>query len=493
MSRPVQGSPAAGAALAAWARSFAATVDGRVDLVLARAEGPHLDVLGETFPGAIVVALAGRDARPGPRRLLCRTRERFLRAAVTGLALGLETFRANPPEELAGPGAGDFEELLAGARIEARVERATLGELGSLFLDNLRRNAGRLPGAPALRGAFPAAAGRPLLVLGSGATLEDLLPLLPSFRERSVLLAGTSALRTLHRAGIRPDLAAVIEPRACLHHVEGIPADWLGGIVLLADLATHPSHLELPWRRVVPFAGPAGDWLAPAIGQGSGVPTGGNVGTAMLVLGWLLGAWPVLAAGLDFAFAGERFYARGVPNRPHPRADVTVPSWSGTPLATSLPLASFLLQAERVLEIVAERDPRARFLALTHRGARIRGMTPVDPRGLLEALPPLPRAADGLLPAGEPVPVEVDGDALDRALAGLRERFRSILADPGGPLAGLLFAPASTPLLHLLLGTALVRHEDGERDPLEVAREFFAGIEEAAAQLSRARRTTSRW
>ncbi|GEM_PF-5256794 len=479
--------------LAAWARSWADAQEGPVELVLARGEGPHLDVLEEALPGALIVAFAGRDGRPSPRRLLCGTRDRFLRAAVAGMALGLETFRANPPGELAGPTAAGFDELLAEARLEAAVEQATLGELGPLFLANLRRNALRLPESPGLRHAFPAARGRPLLVLGSGSSLDELLPLLPALAERAVLLAGTSALRTLYRAGVRPDLAAVIEPRPCPHHLEDIPAEWLSGVVLLADLVTHPSHLEAPWRRVVPFAGPVGEWLAAAIRQGSGVPTGGNVGTAMLVLGWILGAWPVLAGGLDFAFVGDRFYAGGVPNRPHPRADLAVPSWSGTPLATSTPLASFLVQTERVLALVTRRDPRARFLALTHRGARIRGMTPVDPRGLLEALDPLPRGADGLLPAGEGVPLEIDGDELARAVERLRAQLRAALEDPAGPLAGFLFLPVPSVAVHVLLGTSLLRRRREGTDPVREAREGFAEIEGVAAQLSRARRTTSRW
>ncbi len=478
--------------LAGWARSWAAARDGPVELVLTRGEGVHLEILGEAFPGAVIASRAGRDDRPGPRCLLCGSRERFLRVAVSGMALGLETFRADPPGDVAGDPAGDLEDLLRAARVEATVEQATLGELGPLFLRNLRDNAPLLPGGPPLPRAFPGGRGRPVLVLGSGASLDDLLPLLPAFRERAVLLAGTSALRALHRAGVRPDLAAVIEPRPCLHHVEGIPRDWLSGVVLLADLVTHPSHLGLPWRRVVPFPGPVGEWLAPAVGLGAGVPTGGNVGTAMLVLAWILGGWPVLAAGLDFAFLGDRFYAGGVPNRPHPRADLAVPSWTGKPLATSYPLASFLVQTERVLGTLAGRDPRARFLALTHRGARIRGMTPVDPRGLLSALPRLPRGGDGLLPLGDEPAIELDEDAMARALERLRAGLRAALSDPAGPLAGFLCLASPSPVIHALLGAALLRQRREGVDAAETARSAFATIEELADQLSRARRTTSR-
>ncbi len=476
-----------------WARSWAA---GRVpvpELVVTRGEGEHLDVFEEAFPGALVASLAGRDARPRPRRLLVASSERLQRVAATGMALGLETFRANPPDELAGPGGEELDAILSAARVEAAVEQSTLRELGPLFLANLRANLSRLLAAPPLAAALPALRGRGLLVLGSGASLEEILPTLPAWRQRSLLVAATSALPALRRAGIRPDLAAVIEPRHCPRHFEGLPGEWLGGIVLLADAVTHPAHLDLPWRRVIPFAGPVADWIAPAIGQGSGVPTGGNVGTAMLVLGWFLGAHPVMAAGLDFAFVGERFYAGGVPNTPHPEADLTVPSWSGAPLRTSYPLASFLVQTERILATIGERDPRARFLVLTHRGARIRGAIPVDPQGLLPALDPVPRDESGHLPLPpvEPPPwpaAEPPGEPGER----LVEQGNAIAGDPAGPVAGLLFLPAPSPALRAVVGSALLRAREEGCDPVAAARKAVAELAETVDQVSRARRTTSR-
>ncbi|MBP7146666.1 MAG: DUF115 domain-containing protein [Acidobacteria bacterium] len=470
-----------------WARAWAAAQTLEPDVVVTCGAGSHLGVLAGAFPRACVLSceqadrgVPGRAAAPN---VVAVPPERFETLLVRALTHGFEVLRAAPPPLVAAgaPGAAEFAALLAHARRTAEIERTTLRRLGATWLDNLERNMPVLAREPGVTAWNSALAGKPVLVAGAGPSLQPVLPGLRANRRRFVLLAATSALRPLWRAGLVADAAVVIEGRECLHHVEGIPHEILREIVLFAESNTHPAHLELPFRQRVLFHGAAGSWLEPFSGRGSLLPTGGNVGTAALVLAWLLGGCPVLCAGLDFALAAGAYYASGSGSRAEEHAGagtLPVAGWRGELLQATPELVAYREQTEMVLDVIARADPRACFVCAGRGGARVRGMAAVDWDRIAPELPPLD---DTALPARAPRETAANPAQLERAVAEVEARLQALAAAADNGLAAWLTAPhgALTDLL-------LLQCQDEERpDPRERAARLRAASAVACSRLAR--------
>ena len=387
-------------ALEQWAERWCASVEIEPRVIVTRGEGTHLVEIGHRFPSALILSWTDRESQREHRRVLEPSRDRLATVLIRALALGVEIYTANPPQALleGSPTFADLDALSAELRSEARVEMGTTRLLGPLLLDNLAENIeDLLENTLSISRVHGLVADRPILVVGAGPSLGPFAKELVSWRERVFIIAATSALRPLQEVGITPDVAVIIEPRECLHHFEGISEDTLSNLTLAVESSTHPSHLRLPVARRIHFHGVAGQWLAPLSGEGSCVPSGGNVGTTMLVLAWMLGGWPVLIAGLDFAMQGNRYYTEKCGSRrvrvPEERTEA-IAGWGHRRLRATSELVSYRRQSEQILGVIRRRDPKARFLMLTLEGARIEGVTPVDWRRLV---PELPRLAPDML------------------------------------------------------------------------------------------------
>ncbi len=476
MDAPTQVAPSK-TALAEWAHGWLARQPLEPHAVFVRGAGPHADAIHERLPRALVVSHGDAGAeRHEPLRIHTSACPYLGTLARRTMTLALEVFRADPPEELvpASPAPPSFTEMLSTCRRSALVEQGTLSSLAGTWLDNLERNLPRVMHEPSV-----AAVGRrvraPVVVAGAGPSLERVLPALAELRRRALVLAASSALRPLVRAGIEPDGVVMIEGRDCRHHFEGIPSATLGRLALFAESTTCPAHLELPFARTYFFHGSPGAWLEPWSGRGSLLPTGGNVGTAALVLAWMLGGDPVMMAGLDFALAGERYYTKGSGSRPEEHdghETETVAGWSGEPLCATPELACYREQTEDVIRAIVRRDTRARFVALSPKGARVDGATAEDAARLARALAPLPvrpslepdRAA---VPAGQGPEVRREAaermEDLARRAAG---RVAGVADDPRGPgIALVTLRPADT-LPMILAGPGIIaahRSAGGER------------------------------
>ncbi len=481
----------------AWVGAWRARQAAEPEAILARGAGEVAAALAALAPRTVVLAHGGPAAPHTPDRagrlIVEPDPQRFAARAARLLALGVDVFRADPPDELVpgAPDARDFEALVAWARRTAEVEAVTQRELGTLWLDNVAAN---LP--LVIRGASVAnlagrLAGTPIVVAGAGPSLATVLDELRAWRDRFLLVAAGSAVRPLARAGIAPDLVTLLEGRSSVRQFDGVPEELLRGAVLVVAASTHPDHLALPCAARLFFHSHASRWLAPATADGSILPCAGNVGTTSLVLAWLLGGVPVMAAGLDFARAATGYYVAGAGSHEADHAGagtMAVAGWQGETLSATSELVSYREQTEDVLRAVHAREPRARFLAIATGGARVAGMQAL---AAARILPHLPRVVAGafaaaLASAAAPAPARAP-------LRLERERLESLLAriegDPRGVAIALALAEPGDPFVDLLLGTAwrsAVESGAGataEAQALAAARARLAALFERAEQL----------
>ena len=488
--------------IAQWASSWQPSGGHSPELLLTRGSGEQVALLAKRFPSSLVLSWASRSAprRREARWLIEPEPALFAASAQRVLALGVEAYLANPPREacVEGPSAEELEQAVALVSRRAQVEQGTLRAAAREVFGNLREN---LPlilgeGIP-LSGVLQFLEGRPVLVAGAGPSLTGVLDALGAGRERVFLLAASSALRPLHLAGIHPDAVAILEARDRRRHFEGVPESTLREMLLFADSSTHPAHLESPFAYKIIFHGAPGSFLAAIFGKGSLVPNGGNIGTAMLVIAWMLGARPVLAAGLDFAAPAGRHYAAGSGSEGLERAGeplLKVPAWDGTLLEAGLDLVGYREETEALLAGIAQLDPEARFEAVTLEGARIAGM---EGRGWEAAIAELPdRVEHGLLSRLAQLRSVRNGlfrePSVGEALAPLERSLSSVATDPGGVLAGYAYTEPADPLLSLLLGPELLAAREGEgglaaggAQALARAAENVAAMRRKAEELDR--------
>lgn len=208
-------------------------------------------------------------------------------------------------------------ELVTRAREDAAVglrSRAmnvgTVQEFGRTWLlqgiQNLPDIASR-PSVAHLRGAFR---GRPAVLVSPGPSLSKQLDLLAKIPDRAVVVSGSHALHALQRAGVRVDLALIIDAGdELLRHFEGLDLASIGALV--ASVTAERSILELDFARkfLVSVNGPLDEWTYAGVGEDACLATGGSVACAAFSLAREMGCDPIVLVGQDLAFTDGKFYA----------------------------------------------------------------------------------------------------------------------------------------------------------------------------------------
>jgi hypothetical protein len=201
----------------------------------------------------------------------------------------------------------------------------TLIKLGRLYIRNAIRN------LPLLAFYDDISAldygGAPVLALGAGPSLDDLLDgitakfgdkaFTPETRPFRVVCADT-CIPCLRERGIRPDLAAILESQHWnLRDFTGARG-WPAGAAF--DLSSLPSSARVlggksfvfmtPWTELRLFSRLERRGLLP-----TALPPLGSVGLAAVELSRRLSSGPVISGGVDFSFTVDRYHARSAPGQ----------------------------------------------------------------------------------------------------------------------------------------------------------------------------------
>ena len=196
-----------------------------------------------------------------------------------------------------------------GARANQDARRVNAGR----YLLNSLRNSAALAvegDAASLVGAFT---GAPAVVVAAGPTLDGNLPDLIATRDRVLLVAVDTALRPLLAAGLHPDIVVAVDPsEANASHLVDLPE--CSNTYLVAEGSLDPEAVrQFPGRTLFfrvadhhPWP-----WLRERGWDRQHLRAWGSVLTTAFDLALKMGCDPIVFAGADLAFTGDRPYASG--------------------------------------------------------------------------------------------------------------------------------------------------------------------------------------
>jgi hypothetical protein len=193
------------------------------------------------------------------------------------------------------------------------VEKQTVDLNRAVILKNLINNLpfiGDCSGIHSLRKCWQ---DRPVVVVASGPSLNAKLPLLKAMRKRFGLIAVSSAVAVLQKAGIQPDVVVVIDPKA--HTLDQLQVMTDRGSTLMLTSTVVPTLFQLPHFEIcVAYSGddPLMQALEEKLPRGL-LNMGGSSANACLALAHWFGAYPVALIGQDLALSrDEDTHAKGV-------------------------------------------------------------------------------------------------------------------------------------------------------------------------------------
>jgi len=203
-----------------------------------------------------------------------------------------------------------MDNLIQAAQTRNQVNTNTLNRFGRLWIRNLLNNLEPLAALPGIKLIEDIFSGIPALVLAAGPSLDTLLPILKSLKERLILVAVDTSLKACLRMGIEPDFLLVMDPQYWnTRHLDGaLP----GSTVLISEPSTNPSvfrHLKMPTFLVSSFF-PLGEYLENLTGSKGKIGAGGSVATSAWDFTRILGADPIYIGALDLGFPQAATHAR---------------------------------------------------------------------------------------------------------------------------------------------------------------------------------------
>ncbi|MED1873003.1 motility associated factor glycosyltransferase family protein [Brevibacillus borstelensis] len=156
-----------------------------------------------------------------------------------------------------------------------------------------------------LRGRY---AGKPIICVASGPSLDKQLPLLKQAKGKALIVSAESAFRVLLKNGIAPDIVGILErgPNSYELSVQGvnIPED-----TALMGLTVMDSRIPKEWNEyVIPIFKENvthSRFLNEALGDFGSISTGSSVAHLNYSLSEYMGGSPIVFIGQDLAYSEE--------------------------------------------------------------------------------------------------------------------------------------------------------------------------------------------
>jgi hypothetical protein len=241
-----------------------------------------------------------------------------LKEALEGL--GVAPDKEHLPALIRNPTLGRFYqgyytevEAALHAWVNARlVNKATLERFGERWKKNRLANAKlQLPRLDSLLRRQPLKAGKPVLLVAAGPSLDEAAGALASLSKKCCTVAVNTALHFLQRLGIEPDYALIGDPQyVVIQHIARVN---MPQTILLAEDDVYPACLRAGRFKEIYLYSSAGA----ARGESRQGPSqdmlhsGGSIATAAWDFARLLGARTVYIAGLDLAYPQGRTHFKG--------------------------------------------------------------------------------------------------------------------------------------------------------------------------------------
>lgn len=290
------------------------------------------------------------------------------------------------------------------------INENTVKRFGRLWVRNIARNSVAAAAFHGIQGLASRFAGFPALVLAAGPSLDEVLSHIQDLRQRCLIVAVDTSLRSLLARGVEPDFVLVVDPQYWnWRHVADL--EWRTSY-LVTEPAVWPPALRCRFKGAFVAASvfPLGRALFP--GDRGALGAGGSVATSAWDFARHIGAGTIYMAGLDLGYPVGHTHARAslfeqraiaAGSRLHPSSTTqaaavfTIP----TQAAKANDGGSILTDARMTLyawwfeaRLARRESPPTR--TLSQRGLAIPGMALSGIEALLE-LPPRRNELDAIL------------------------------------------------------------------------------------------------
>jgi hypothetical protein len=232
------------------------------------------------------------------------------------VGLGVTLVQHPPSGPRLGDGIKRFHERFTGVVDAVKMTVITTLVHVRITMRNLLQNADIYATRGGIAELAGACAGRPAIVVSAGPSLQRNLALVddPAVRERCVIIAVQTVLKTLLARGIRPHFVTALDySEINRRFYEGLTAEQVEGITLVVEPKVNPSVL-MAWPGKVLCTGDAtidlllGEKLARPHGS---IRQGATVAHLAYYLARHLGCDPVGLVGQDLGFTDGQYYAAG--------------------------------------------------------------------------------------------------------------------------------------------------------------------------------------
>ncbi|MBL8761681.1 MAG: DUF115 domain-containing protein [Phycisphaerae bacterium] len=235
-------------------------------------------------------------------------------SGVEGLVvLGTRLVEHPPSKARLGRDADRFAARLAEVVRAVRTTVMTTMVHSPVTLRNLVMNADHYSACPGIADLAGAAAGKPAIVVAAGPSLHRNIHLLsgPGVREKFVIIAVQTVLKTLLERGIRPHFVTALDHAdLSTRFYEGLTARDVEGVALVVEPKANAAILDAYPGEVRCARDPLLDTLlGPALARERGqIKAGATVAHMAYYLARHLGCDPVIFVGQDLGFTDGQYY-----------------------------------------------------------------------------------------------------------------------------------------------------------------------------------------
>lgn len=249
-------------------------------------------------------------------------------ASITGaegiFMLGTRFLDHPASKQRLGDLAERFSATLSGALRATRTSIVTTLVQVDKTMRNLLGNIEAYANAPGISELAGAAQGKPAIVVSAGPSLRRNIDLLrdPKVRERFVVIAVQTVLKTLLAKGIRPDFVTALDHDAISRRFyEGLTREDVEGVTLVVEpkaspaiFEAFPGFIRCPGERILDniLAEGADEGTKQLLARPRGdLKPGATVAHLAYYLARHLGCDPVVFVGQDLGFTDGQYYAAG--------------------------------------------------------------------------------------------------------------------------------------------------------------------------------------
>ncbi|MBU0700427.1 DUF115 domain-containing protein [bacterium] len=208
----------------------------------------------------------------------------------------------------------DVRKYLHEATLIATQNLATLAEHAPIWQKHILKNLPYVISSPGLKQLFGKFVGVPAIIVAAGPSLDKNVELLKEVKGKALILCVDTALGTLIKHGISPDVVVAIDATEKNYRYYLKPVEIPEGTYLFTGPAVYSDALPLFSPNIF-FSGFGHPWLAwieTFIGERGAIKLGGSVSTAGFDLAVRFGANPVIFIGQDLSFPDNKVYTKGV-------------------------------------------------------------------------------------------------------------------------------------------------------------------------------------